>query len=461
MTVSAHASVRRHAPPLRAWARHLLWPAAVLASGVHLLSSLHVPFELPAAMLALRVAHGYDPGGQRSSDLRASLALVEIDKATFDSRYDGRSPLNRCRLAKDLASILANEKLQTVAIDLFLSPGPSKADESCQQKLEAELRKHAGGRIVAILEDTFEDQAWARGFPNITFASAKLRTQFGIVRTHRVGGARPGLGSVVAARLCKSDGLPRPDFCADVVGDGNFADDRSPSHEIHPIRFDELRQLHKGGEPVGIADPCVVGPADCSVRHVLIGAGYSKDDLHLTPVGRVSGVGIHAAIAARPRAPPWHLTGYLLDIALGALVFGPLVSSQWHRFFEQRTGRTGHLGGWHGRPELAYLRLVFLALACVVLVIALVIASAYLYAWKGVWISPAPIALGMAFEGLVSGSVHGALAVLPAAAEDEAEAGGPSLGSTSRWQHFLIGAPTGLGVFLVLVASLHALGWSP
>ena len=56
-----------------------------------------------------------------------------------------------------------------------------------------------------------------------------------------------------------------------------------------------------------------------------------------------------------------------------------------------------------------YLQICILVFVYLLLVAAFVVGSAFFYAYQAVWISPVPMAIGMAFEALVVGSVHASL----------------------------------------------------
>jgi hypothetical protein len=335
----------------------------------------------------------------------------------------------------------------------------------CQQQLEGVLADPANhGRIITIApitptEGRTKGQPWdnPKDFPDIEFGDPELNVRFGMVHDYEfpppgyVGPRRLTFAELIARRLCSDTelrygaprslwapvlawlatktGLPLPvpaDRCNDVPRpqrpESNHPSDRSDQREFikRPISFFETRHLHGGGRPVAFGDPCVnprMHPPEtkqepCDIRFVIFGGSYGVEDRYLSALGKISGVHAHAAVAAQLRARPWHSVGYLIDIALGCVFFGPFVHWAWRRYFLQRAQTTTRRGASRGPPEVAYLWLLLLAAGLLVFVALLVYGSAYAYAYKGIWISPVPMALGMLVEAVVSGSVHVATRVI-------------------------------------------------
>lgn len=443
----------------RRWAKDLLWPSAVIASIVHLLSAAHMPLELPTRIGAEMVAYSYDADDQMTSDARSSLALVEIGLDEFRGRYEGKSPLDRCQLADDLAPILKNPNIETVAVDLYLAPRYSRQqrDLECQAALDTLVRSHIRKLILVVGPD---DGEWARKLgPDARLASPDLQAPLGIVMDHFVEARSPGLGTMLALSICGAsprNGLNPPDFCAHAVRNGGarFEHDGEAGYERNAISLRALRELNHGGTPLNIRDTCLQpGAEDCGIRHVLIGAGFSGDDRHLTSAGRWPGVRIHAAIAAQPRSHTPHHWGFIADVALGALVIGPLVQLTWRRYFEQRLGQYRSTARWFRHQRLAYVYLLLLAFWLLLLVGALFVLSLYLYARFQFWISPVPMALGMAIESLVTGSVHTALHLL-----EHGRAAEPDSARLSPAQQLVAWAPKGIALTLLATTILDLSG---
>jgi hypothetical protein len=478
---------------LQKWLCRYVWPSFVLASVVHLLSTFHVPLELPAALLASRVSWLYAGSGKPANqDARSTLALVTITQETFDGRYRGQSPLDRCRLAEDLDELLKRPGIETVAVDIFLSPVASdRYHPCCRAQLEKLLKGAPPGKLIAILETTPENIVWSKQFPGVAFTDPNISTSFGVAKHHDVSKDKVGLASALAVRLCSPSNLPAPEFCQAGQKDGHFQDDGKVAHRKNSINFGEVKNLYNNGLPISIEE-AVVASEKSKVRHVLFGGEYGSDDNYDTPVGPKYGVAIHAAIAAQPRAHEAHWRSFLLDVAMG-LAFGLLIRRMWTRYFNQRLEITTEgsklqapavvFGGsstriasaWRTVPDLAYLQICILVFVYLLLVALFVVLSAFGYAHYAVWISPVPMAIGMAFEALVAGSVHAALhmkgspdATAPKAATDEPQeiatargAAGERDKGLSKWQHFLIGAPTAFGVVLVVLAVLDLQEWWP
>jgi hypothetical protein len=338
----------------------------------------------------------------------------------------------------------------------------------CQQQLEGVLENQENhGRIITIApitptEGRTKGQPWdnPKDFPNVEFGDPELNVRFGMVHDYEfppagyVGSSRVPFAELIARRLCAEtdlaykaprsltarglDWLAKPppiarvldwlaaktgwqppvplDRCNDVPRpqrpQSNHPSEREDDRKFvkRAISFFETRHLHEGGRPLPFGDSCVTGVnqeagQECDIRFVVFGGSYGVEDRYLTALGKRSGVQVHAAVAAQLRADTWHGWGFLGDIALGGLVFGPFVHWAWRRYFLQRAQATRSRAAW-GHPNLAYRWLLLLGLGLLTFVFLLTYASAGLYAYWGIWVSPVPMALGMLAEAVVSGSVH-------------------------------------------------------
>ena len=280
-----------------------------------------------------------------------------------------------------------------------------------------------------------------------------------------VDGDMEALGYVLSRRLCdllrngESAGLAH---CKEV---------EEPSDEASYISFREHQTLYKQGEPLALDDPCLKErQTGCDIRAVILGGTYgSREDVFTTPVGRLHGVSVHAAIAAQTERKVPHLLEFGLEVALGALFFGPLTHSLWKRYFNQSVGHdnppfwwstffmalvgsavlgavllvlAGYLEEWGAGlvaiallaltlvmlptagpasgQHRAYRWLVLFALLMASLIMLGLLAAVAVYASLGFWLSPVPIAIGMSIEAAVTSSVHTASHLL----KDEASSNG-------------------------------------
>lgn len=479
---------------LLAWwshhARHVLshlYVATVIASGIHILNNFDLPLELPVTALFAGVATVYEPPPLVRNDVRRHLAVVEIDEARHLDKYRGISPLDRCQLKSDIAALLANPRLETLAIDLDMSPvQPQKYKEAmeavrstdrsvptsdpslrdpcgrlsdpafrCQCELEslladpgsalnrqqqderyAHLKRTDAPRIIAIkplgtVASAGAGTTWddPKRFTKVAFGSPEIHVRFGMVHDYEFPppgyrGTKPTpFAELVAQELCaeRVADSPNAPALAQPAGCGQVRESRGPpdphgSKEFkkYPISYYEMRFLHEGGRPLSFGDPCLAGPQpynpeakreSCDIRFLVLGGSYGVEDRYLTAAGIKPGVQIHAAIAAQLRSHTWHGWGYLGDIALGTLLFGPLVDRNWQRYFRQRAQLARANGPWQ-HPKLAYRWLLWLGFLLAFWLFWLVLGSSWIYASCGVWISPLPMALAMLVESVVTGSVH-------------------------------------------------------
>ncbi len=499
---------------------HHLYVAAVVASIIHLFNRAELPLELPATILLASVAEIYVPAPPQDHDARRHLAVLELNEAHYQKKYEGASPLNRCAMASDLTTLLANQNLRVLAIDFDLSPIDAASYQEewdrvssqrpgdmsavskppcqsmrttqarCQCELERVLAEPANGeRIITITplsptQGRKKGEAWASSsdFPHVEFGDSELSLRFGMVYDYLfppdgyVGAGHLPLAELVARRLCSEPRLlyRRPDGCHEIPRPERPASIRAGAESDNraflrrSISFFETRHLHNGGRPLTFGDPCLAGPqpynaetrhGPCDIRFVLFGGSYGlEEDRYLTPLGKRTGVQAHAAIAAQMRAHTRHYWGFVGDVFLGGLVFGPFVHAMWRRYFEQRAPSAPRFNPWQRpkvvaktsvwqHPKVAYRWLFLLFLFFVPSLLILVYLCAELYARFGIWVSPLPVALAILVEAMVSGSVHSANDVL----EEAHASGNRKEPEPAKWLAVAAGrSPRFIAILLVL-----------
>ena len=353
------------------------------------------------------------------------LVVLKIDPATFfhAERYGGRSPLDRCKLKGDIDSILrAYKGLITLGIDLDLSPVGDGDQDLCGFQILNMLRDKRQDpldnefRAVLIWPILPFEQSGARRWFDIVnsrgirLADPRFEVEFGMVRAYRDSTDQcPSLG--VAVREAQN----HKSFCHCKV-ESLSHDPVNP--ELRQIAFESIafsptvRYLVDDAGYHATLDRQIECTKSSKVRRVLLGAGYTQDDVRLTPVGPLSGVEIHAAIAAKegPREYGW--AGFIIDVIVG-VSFGALAHKLWLRYLMQRLGLQQPVSkrdrsAVTSMPprELAWLWLALLVFATASIVIALAFFSGLASHLLSVWIRPIPILLGMACDALVTGSVQ-------------------------------------------------------
>lgn len=396
-----------------------------------------------------------------TSDLKELLDNKNIRVVAID--FD-LSPIDPASYQEEWAGVSS----QRPGGNSAMSRPPCQAMQTTQAKCQCELERvlvDSAKRIITIApltptEGRTKGEPWdnPKDFPDTEFGDPVLNVRFGMVHDYEfpppgyVGSLRLPFAELIARRLCSHTevlyepprslwapvrawiaartGLPlrAPANRCNDVSPPPRPESNHPSHRQddrkfieHPISFFETRHLHRGGRAVAFDDVCLTDPQTyqpemrqrpCDIRFVIFGGSYGVEDKYLTALGKISGVQTHAAVAAQLRAHTWHGWGYLIDIGLGCLLFGPFVHWTWRRYFLQSAQTPTRSGAPRWPSEVAYLWLILLTVGLLGLVAALVYVSAYAYAWKGIWISPVPMALGMLVEVMVSGSVHVATRVI-------------------------------------------------
>lgn len=407
---------------------HSLFSALFIACLIHTWPALVLPVDLPLRTIIGNVA-SWMPSPEASPGTSAplrDLALIKLDSERFRRTYHGNSPLDRCALLQDLRGVLAIRTLQLLAIDLDLSPSTQRAmltgpedPHSCDAQLD-QLMINNNERVLLILPldrhrlraepETAEaaeqaaQKAWLNNMTTkqLRFARPELDLQFGMLRHHLLQPA-PGLGVAMAQGICK---LAATDpslvhYCRRVARlDAAALRGEARQISLHVLvkQLPLRNRLLLDGQTGTVLD-------DRKIRYALLGAGYSADDEPLTPIGRLAGVEVHAAIAANPNEAASHALDMALDLALGVL-FACGVHYFWQHYFDQRRASRPLQIRRCGHPLLAYLWLVGLVVLSILLLLVLGWASTWALTTRGLWISPAGMLVGILIEAFVIGGVH-------------------------------------------------------
>jgi len=346
-----------------------------------------------------------------------SAIVVRIDQETFESRYQDRTPLDRCVLAQQLAAIYA-AKPEIVVVDLDLSPAlwitgalrtGSVGEAQCEQDLY-QLIRLAAAHTKTILICPFpaadahvaaneQKQRWRHNLvadthEQVRFGHAALPVRYGVTNEYFVDPE-----SIYAVAHAAGDVTRRPRCVSCEQSDHTL-----PKEKIEPRAWAKLRwmltSVASDREITANLETLLQTSGDASKPVVFFGAGYSGDDLFLTALGEFYGVEIHAAAFASQSRWSWlsHLVGFVSDLIF-AFIFGLLIAWYWKRYFTWRTAAAPDYA------EAARIWLIALTVSLAVVLLMMTLFSRYVLLRWGVWLSPVPIAIGMLIEAFVSGSV--------------------------------------------------------
>lgn len=417
----------------QAWVHHLVaatFIASILAiihSSGHLgwLSSISLRLASPGAFDSQRPALGkYDN----------PPILVVVDDQQYESQFHQRSPLARDQIADILATILAQHP-KTLAIDFDLSPGPNE-DLHARRRLDELLASYASGNrqaedvssrnttmgttIVLVTPEPVTTPSliekkvdWMQRLcaKGIEFARADLITSQGIVLARRTDwndlASEAYRSTALSSQLVSEE--PKQHLSNRICDENLYlyvakaAPTRNgrlrfDSENVEPINFNYLKNPPLLRATVA---NLTANAGDMRGRVVFFGGTYGNSDRYLTPLGAHSGVSLHAAVfyshGARVMLTP-HLVGYLCDIVLGLMV-GWLFSLCWRCYF-----------GFPHKAGLAELRVPLLLVTLIILAGLMYLsiqASAWLLSNYSIWLSPAPMLIGMLIDTLLSkGETH-------------------------------------------------------
>lgn len=420
------------------------WPAVIFVACVFSVLDNH--FEWLRAVesytfAAIGNAAVHAPGRADSPGPRA--LVLGIDQQALETRYHERSPLDRCELRRDLTDVLGAIRhhnatpgarpLNILVIDLDLQPwqwletdaGRKSQEVQCEDELYTVLRSAHKDLIRIVLMTPLDvvpqrrqrrDQ-WMKDFEDaVSFGRADLQEDYGL--TIKQEECRPDTlaGAAFVAWAQQQPGHARAkDECVANMSGGNA--DRKPKRVVVDPR--QYRRgvvlLELAGEPGSSEREDLLrrtlaqrrggtGATD-GWQAVFFGAAYGADDLFVTPLGDRYGAEVHAAgfLSFIHPLREQGLKGYALfvDIVYGFL-FG-LVASRFWRSYYRRCLSASVLERLRAPLTLLQLLLAVAAMSAV-----LVVVSFLLLLYFGIWAAPVSMAVGMLFDGFVSGPAqHG------------------------------------------------------
>ncbi len=416
------------------------WPATIFVAAAFSLLDLHIGW-LDGINGYAFVAIGNLAGVPQASGERSAKALVVlIDQAAAESRYFDRSPLDRCRLREDLATVYSAmdrrnqrpdaQRLDILVVDLDLSPArwleTAEGAKTEEPRCELELHQLIAGayskwQIRTVLMNPFDavdarlkeaQRTWRKKLEDeksnteVKFGRATLPVEYGLVIKQYCD---PDTLAASAYALAKKSSKSRKS-CIDDVKDPSDRSRRESQH-IDPRKYLSavvpiaIGATHDFGtrldSTLGIDQPSNAADNQADFRAVFFGAAFGEGDTFVTPLGELYGVEIHAAgflswlepISANNRLPE-----LLADIVFGFL-FGFLIALCWKWYFRLRLSKDSDL------QLSAPIVLVFLGAGVGLVALMLTYVSWRLLAGFGIWASPIPMAIGMLIESFASGPV--------------------------------------------------------
>jgi CHASE2 domain len=440
--------------------RHHLVVTLLVACLVKLSAEFWVGLEDRALQLGQVLALATPPSGL---PFLAGVAIVKIDPLRYadPNAYAGKSPLDRCQLTRDLGRLLQVPGVKTVAVDFDLSPSERAADASlenakdldrndrlgkpetleqiqveqeCQKRLDSLLvdPKHVR-RLILMLPSASAHAGTETLIANWTermrtagvqLGSVDLNLTRGVLRTYR---PEPTPGQVTFSEAIRaslqsaaSDGKSvAATNAAEPIGETSIS--YAPLRQVFKSKSTQLRELN-------LDDPCLLPRVEgCGLHTIVFGAGYSRDDEFLTPVGYLNGVDVHVALAACAantvsQAKHHKRMELASEVLVCVLLVAPLTSFFWFRYFRtrwssapKRRGAAANASGnsqhsrparrWTmrrlvhalipGQPAAAYGWLVYMGLALLALVSFMPPLLALISSDCAVWTLPSALVLGV------------------------------------------------------------------
>lgn len=363
---------------------------------------------------------------------RKSVTVLSIDAGSYANQYRQLSPLNRCALQRDIERIYA-ARPAVLAIDLNLAPalwlaypvaptdrlpaGQCKhatADRQltaqCQAQCQEELYEHIAQQqqqtpTVVMLQDastaapadyrTTRDRWTARmRSVGVRFGHPYLISSFGmLLNIDTQKDPATGLAPLIEETCLANRG---GHACLDERG--HFG----PNIDSH-------NYLNGSVDFHTMADFSAAENVRRSIAGnvVFFGGDWDGADNHVTPVGKLPGVVIHAAAFAsiKERHKVHEIFNLMGDVIIG-LIFGQITVRLWRAYFVCRFSNDAR------ERQLALGYVVLLAAVFIFLIVPFTFGLSYalMAAWT-VWISPVPVAIGMFIDNFGAGSVSQATRV--------------------------------------------------
>lgn len=337
--------------------------------------------------------------------------VLYLSNDSWETRYQERSPLDRCEMRTDLKRILeqAGQTPRTLTIDFDLSPAIGD-DPGCQIPLDNLLDEHAKKLVLMSPLRVGSDAllhkkvAWmlARCRSGAVFGDNTLRPALGAVIDFQPNSdsMAKAVSARAASRICDdiktTEGLEkwlrRPGLKESVA-----AEDEDEA-EAEPINFS---QFMNDVAALSLEDPAVGQIAHWPLRDVYFGGNYGGDaDRFITPIGDHPGIIVHAATAwsflYQVHETP-HIIAFWLDIVI-AFLFGAVIRCFWRYYSIYRRKKRG------SEREISTLIVIGFIISYAVLVI-LSFALAVVLFWGGILIAPLVIAATMLVDGFIKGPV--------------------------------------------------------
>ncbi|MGH8335009.1 MAG: hypothetical protein ACRES0_31940 [Pseudomonas sp.] len=340
--------------------------------------------------------------------------------------------MDREALKNELTPVLAKTSTaKLVVIDLDISPATPKQDT---RDLDVLLDSPTGPPVVLVVPAfqgtpalTQRQSKWMKerceadrqGRP-LYFAFPYLSGEGGVIL--RYSEHYPSLGNV--ARWAAHREFPKgssllPASCKVAMHPDAICEFHKGAQDLDLLRehFKLIRELC-GTSPIDFESvapgrlvhrPLETAPVDLAQyltnNVVFVGGTYDSRDVHLTGAGPMDGVYVHAAIYSSKVTTLPHLYAFLIEITLGvALGFGfnwlfsaatNADHSYQNRLYHQAVGAA--MVAW--AHWLFIVAVIFLLM--IVATVALIYASSSVL-WRGSWLNPVPLVIGMLIDGFVA-----------------------------------------------------------
>lgn len=399
--------------------RSLFRSAVFLASLVLLCESMLAPIEMSARVVVGQLA-AQSEALSTADVAKPTLAVLKIDPRTFREEFKSTQPLNRCVLREHILELLkVRPNLKQLALDIDLSETGDPTLECCTTQIIDSLRDweavglHSTLIIPVDKLDRKSSRKWRLRVDEAGLAMADPRVvrEFGVVRRHWLNPDRcPTLGQAfalsppdkVSLRTCFDPKLDLAELDAQ-----RHATERNIAYHAL-VRGAWVPSVNDDGELQRLSEQIEALRNQPQIERVILGAQFDASDDHLTPIGPLAGVEIHAAVALQPDEPIFHALGFAFDIGFGML-FGYLAHLVWGQYFKQLLGSRNKPPTASGQ-QLAYLWPTFLLIGWAALVfLALPLLSLLVLQLFKTWINPAPMLMGMTIDAFVLGSVASAV----------------------------------------------------
>lgn len=408
-------SQKHHSHTLLHQAHHI-YVSCVIAALLVICEHFGLFGWLDSTFLRVAAAIKQDNAGPQDNRIPQTLRIVKIDNTFFENEFWQKSPLDRSILQNTVNNI-AITRPKTIVIDLDLSPGKESKDEAAAQTKFDEylVQLIQNNKINVVLSTPFPvvseelikaKHSWMKRMCDggVVFAMSAIDVEQSVAIKYN--NQLPSLGNLTAS--IEKNGMTNPlcDLVKQGIEQSGFLTKEMPfdfgyeSKEKRPLSMATF--ANRNHLVTALKSQYDTIKEQKSGETIFIGSGYNPNDEFLTPLGKASGVEIHAATYysnIHKTENIGHVYAIILDIILG-FICGNLFHNSWKIYF---TAYNRFLGD-NNESLTSYVKTKIILAINITLPILIMTGLIFSCSWllyKQMWINPSPMVIGVLIKSIL------------------------------------------------------------